>query len=138
MEIHILELPKLSRYEYPEDELLRWARFLNAEEKEEFEMMAKEDSYIDEAYEQLVKLSADEKKRLEYEAREKAILDYNSMMGESRREGFAAGMEQGVKQNTAKYGKLVKLLAKDHKLDLLVDAAEDADLLQKLYEEYGL
>lgn len=31
---------------------------------------------INKAYEQLIKLSADEVKRLEYEAREKAIRDY--------------------------------------------------------------
>ena len=36
----------------------------------------------------LQKLSADERKRLEYEARQKAILDYNSQMSSSREEGI--------------------------------------------------
>ena len=39
--------------------------------------MAKEDSYIDEAYEMLKHMSADEKKRLEYEAREKVWMKYS-------------------------------------------------------------
>ncbi len=45
--------------------------------------MARADPYIEEAYSELEKLSADERKRLEYEAREKAVRDYNSLMGVS-------------------------------------------------------
>lgn len=47
--------------------------------------MAGEDNYINEAYEVLQKLSADERKRLEYEARQKAIRDYDSQMSSSSR-----------------------------------------------------
>ena len=57
--------------------------------------MAKTDPYIEEAYSELEKLSADERKRLEYEAREKAVRDYNSLMGTQLRLGFEKGMEQG-------------------------------------------
>ncbi len=60
--------------------------------------MAKEDSYIDEAYEMLKHMSADEKKRLEYEAREKAIRDYNSQMQASREEGRKEGITIGEKR----------------------------------------
>ena len=80
LEIHILELTKLKRREYPETELLNWARFFNAEKKEEFEMAAGTSQYIERAYERLNVLSADEEKRLEYEAREKAIRDHNYLM----------------------------------------------------------
>ena len=38
--------------------------------------MAKENEYLDEAYNTLVKISADEQKRLEYEAREKVWMKY--------------------------------------------------------------
>lgn len=137
-EFHILELPKLSQYDYPRDELLRWAKFLNAEKKEEFETMAKEDVYIDEAYDQLVKLSADEKKRMEYEAREKALRDYNWLMHSNLKQGFEQGMEKGIQLNTARYSELVKFLLRDKRIDELSKATEDTDLLNKLYEEYGL
>ena len=75
-EIHTLELPKLAKHEYPETELLKWLQFINAETKEEFEMAAEKSEYIKKAYEDLNRISADEEKRLEYEARERAIRDH--------------------------------------------------------------
>ena len=57
--------------------------------------MAKTNEYLDEAYHTLVNLSADEQKRLEYEAREKAVRDYNEMMMESRESGLELGLERG-------------------------------------------
>ena len=42
--------------------------------------MAEKDEYIQEAYEELKRMSADEKKRLEYEETEEAIRDYNPQM----------------------------------------------------------
>ena len=49
--------------------------------------MAKQDEYIEEAYDELKKLSADEKNRLEYEDREREVLDYNTQMKSARMEG---------------------------------------------------
>ena len=43
-------------------------------------MEKKKDPYMQEAYDMLEQMSADERKRLEYEAREKAIRDYNTQM----------------------------------------------------------
>ena len=63
--------------------------------------MAKEDTYIDEAYEMLKHMSADEKKRLEYEAREKAIRDYNSQMLELKEVGRKEGRKEGIKEGIA-------------------------------------
>ena len=60
--------------------------------------MAKTDEYIGEVYRELEKLSADEKAKLEYEAREKAIRDYNSQMSSALRRGMQRGMEKGMKQ----------------------------------------
>ena len=58
--------------------------------------MAKQNEYMEEAVNTLFELSADEKKRLEYEAREKAIRDYNSQMNSARQSGLADGIEQGI------------------------------------------
>ena len=60
--------------------------------------MAKTDSYIEEAYKELEKLSADERAKLEYEARERAIRDYNSQMSSALRLGEQKGMERGMQQ----------------------------------------
>ena len=45
LEVHILELPKLGKREYPETELLNWAHFFNAEEKEAFKVAAERSEY---------------------------------------------------------------------------------------------
>lgn len=95
MEIHIVELPKLKKYQYPETELLRWAHFFNAENKEEMQMTVQGDKYMEKAYSRLVNLSADEEKRLEYEERQKAIRDYNHMINSGWRTGHAEGVREG-------------------------------------------
>ena len=86
MEMHILELPKLPPEQKSETDLMQWMRFLNGKRREDFEKMAKKNSCFEEAYNELDKLSADEKKRLEYEARQKAIRDRDILIktGENR------------------------------------------------------
>lgn len=86
MEMHILELPKLPPEQKSETDLMQWMRFLNGKCREDFEKMAKKNSCFEEAYKELDKLSADEKKRLEYEARQKAIRDRDILIktGENR------------------------------------------------------
>ena len=98
MELHILELKKLPEKARNEDGIIRWMRFFNGKKKEDFEEMAKTDQYMAEAFSELEKLSADERKRLEYEAREKAVRDYNSLMGGELRRGLERGIEEGRKR----------------------------------------
>ena len=85
--LHILELKKLPAEDQNEEGLIRWMRFLSGKSQKEFENMAKKDEYIEEAYNELKKLSLDEKKRLEYEARERALHDYNTQMQSAERRG---------------------------------------------------
>ena len=98
MELHILELKKLPEKARNEDGIIRWMRFFNGKKKEDFEEMAKTDQYMEEAFSELKKLSANERKRLEYEAREKAVRDYISLMGTELRLGLERGMKQGMEQ----------------------------------------
>jgi len=95
VEIHTLELPKLAKYEYPETELLSWMQFINAETEEEFKMAAEKDPYIEKAYESLVHLSADERARLEYEAREKQIRDHQFFSRIYKETGYRQGVKEG-------------------------------------------
>lgn len=95
MEIKILELRKLQKELKEDSDILNWMRFLGGKKRREFEDMAKKDEYIGEAFRELERLSADEKARLEYEAREKAIRDYNSQTGSALRRGMERGLEQG-------------------------------------------
>ena len=127
LEIYILELPQEQK---EEPLIIKWMRFLAAESREDFEKMAGEDNYINEAYEVLQKLSADERKRLEYEARQKAIRDYDSQMSSSREEGIRIGEDR--------LNHLYEKLMRDHRSDDLVKAISDKVYREKLYQEYGL
>lgn len=72
MEFHVIELPKLpTELQENSSRVELWAKFINAEETKEFNMIAEKDPYIQSAYDQLQIISQDEQKRLEYEAREK-------------------------------------------------------------------
>ena len=59
-------------------------------------MLAKQNPYIESAYKKLQIISQDKEKRLEYEAREKAIRDYNQSMYEAEQRGIEAGIEAGI------------------------------------------
>ena len=71
---------------------------IRAEKKEEFEMLSRENASISRAYEKLQVISQDRQKRMEYEAREKAVRDYNQMMKESRESGLELGLAQGLER----------------------------------------
>ena len=130
LEIYVLELKKLPPEQKEEPLIIKWMRFLAAGSREDFEKMAGEDNYINEAYEVLQKLSADERKRLEYEARQKAIRDYDSQMSSSREEGIRIGEDR--------LNHLYEKLMRDHRSDDLVKAISDKVYREKLYQEYGL
>lgn len=126
LELHILELKKLPPEEQNENGLLKWTRFLNGKCREDFEKMAEKDEYIDEAYELLKKMSADERKRLAYEAREKAVRDYNTQMKSS--------LERGEERLNSLNRQLLKM----NRMNDLVKAVSNKEYRQKLYLEFGL
>ena len=113
MEFHVIELPKLPEELKEGDNILAWAKFINAERREEFEELAGMDTYIEAAYNHLQVISQDDKKRMEYEARQKAIRDYNEGMLESHERGRKEGKEEEA-FNIAK-----KLLAMGLDLDMI-------------------
>ena len=97
MELQILELKKLSPDVKTSEDVLTWMKFFSGKSRKEFQNMAKTNEYLDEAYNTLLNLSADEKKRLEYEAREKALKDYNTQISSAEKRGLKAGEEIGRK-----------------------------------------
>lgn len=136
MEFHVLELPKLPK-ELKEEasDILLWAKFINAERKEEFDMLASKNKYIKSAYEQLRVISQSTEKRLEYEAREKAIRDHNQMMHEARSEGLKQGIEQGIEQGM-KQG--IKRGMQALILDNLDEGVPKERILSKLQKHFTL
>lgn len=73
--------------------------------------MAKKSAYLGEAYEALQKLSADDLKRLEYEAREKALKDHNSFLSSARKSGERIGKKIGEENGIQLAKKVCRLYA---------------------------
>lgn len=76
--------------------------------------MSKKSAYLGEAYEALQKLSADDLKRLEYEAREKALKDHNSFLSSAQRSGEKIGEKRGRKIGEEKGIQLAKKVFRLH------------------------
>ncbi len=68
-------------------------------------MVAEKDPYIKSAYEQLQIISQDKEKQLEYEAREKAIRDFNQQMYEAELRGEQRGRMHG-RMEGEKHGRM--------------------------------
>ncbi len=124
MEFHVIELPKLPKeLRKNSGSIELWAKFINAEEKEEFDMIAEKDPYIRSAYKKLQVISQDKEKRLEYEAREKALRDYSQSIFEAEQRGKKEGREEGIQIFI---------------LDNLEEGAPKEKILIKLQKFFGL
>ena len=137
-EKHILELSKLPPEEKNETSLLQWMRFLGGKTRKDFEEMAKKNSELEEAYDVLDKLSADEKKRLEYETRQRAIRDYNIGMLTAERRGIENGRKIGIEEGRAEINQLILELSKLGRTEDITKAAADKEYQRKLLKEFGL
>ena len=135
MEFHLIELPKLPK-ELKEDssDIELWAKFINAERKEEFDMLAQKNKYIESAYKRLQVISQDRQKRLEYEAREKAILDHNQMMLEAEERGEERGRELAEEQ----INKLNAFLIHEKRFEDLERSTRDKEFQKQLMHQYGI
>ena len=140
MEFHVLELPKLpTELKDDSDNILLWAKFINAERKEEFDMIADKNPYIESAYQTLQVISQDKQKRLEYEAREKAVRDHNQFLFEARQKGMKEGIEigekRGEKRGEERINNLNTILINSNRLDDLKRAATDKIFQTQLMNE---
>ena len=89
-------------------------------------MLAQKDQYIESAYKRLQVISQDKEKRLEYEAREKGIMDYNQMILEAEERG------------EARMNKLFALLVQDKRFEDLERATKDRAFQQQMMIDYGI
>ena len=113
MEFHVLELPKLPK-ELKEDssDIELWGKFISAERKEEFDVLAEKNTYIGSAYQHLQVISQNKQKRMEYEAREKAVRDYNQGILEAEQRGREEGISAIILDNLEECKKKKKILIK--------------------------
>ena len=106
-------------------------------------MIATKNPYIGSAYRKLQVISQDRQKRMEYEAREKALRDYNQLMLEAEQrgmeQGIQQGMEQGIQQGIqqgVKQGILRGI--QELILDNLEEQISHERILAKLQKRFGL
>ena len=117
---------------------LEFVGFLGGKTRKDFEKMAKKNSELEEAYDVLDKLSADEKKRLEYETRQRAIRDYNIGMLTAERRGIEAGRKIGITEGENRINQLNIELSKLGRTEDILKAAVDKEYQEKLLKEFSL
>lgn len=105
--------------------------------------MAGKDEYIGEAYNELKKLSMDEQKRMEYELRQKAVRDHNSMIKSAIKRGTEIGTEIGRKRGEEEGRRAALRELVGRKLERGMSAEQIAELFEmdagyvaELAEEY--
>ncbi|WP_077393811.1 Rpn family recombination-promoting nuclease/putative transposase [Clostridium saccharobutylicum] len=100
LEIHYLELPKLFDNNILKDEddlVVQWMMFLEARNKEAFEMLAEKNEKIRKAYNILEVISKDDKARAAYESREAELHDQMTRLKSAKEEGIKEGIKTGIK-----------------------------------------
>jgi predicted transposase/invertase (TIGR01784 family) len=127
-EINVLDLTKIP--ENQSDDLINWMKFLKAEREEEFEMLARQNPQINQAYAFLRELSADEATRLRNESRLKAKRDEWSRLAGAKQEGRNEGKAE-VARNLALLGVDVATITKATGLDTV----QIDEILQGMVEQ---
>ena len=122
---------------------------MSGKNRKDFAKMAEQNEYIKEAYECLEKMSADERKRREYEERQKILWVHNSFMKsakiigiregreEGRKEGRKEGREEGRKEGyrEALVSIVIKKLQKGMSAEEIADfLEEDVLTIQRIYD----
>ena len=113
------------------DNLELLTKFISSERKEDFEMLATKNTYIQSAYKTLQVIRQDDQKRMEYEARQKALRDYNQGMLEAEERGREEGIKEG-EQRGREEG--IKALI----LDNLEEQVTQERILRKLQKRFSL
>ncbi len=127
MEIKILELPKLPKEPPERGSVYDWMRFFRGKTKEEFEKMAAEYEYFDVAYNKLIKLSADDVKRMQYERHERNIRDIQAIEDGGYERGEAHGREEGREEGMQQLllQQIERKLAKGQSVAQIAEALEE-------------
>ena len=95
MELHFIEMNKLSD---EDDKLSQWVRFIKGDSREEMEKMAIANKDIDRALEVLNTMTMSKKERAAYLSREMALHDEATRIAEATEEGMKIGIEKGIEK----------------------------------------
>ena len=105
IEMHFIEIPKLSNESDEKDMLMAWTEFLRNPESEKVRSLEMSIEEIREAKDELIRMSNDEKQREIYEMRAKILKDKVSALNEAERKGIEKGIQQGIEQKSIEIAK---------------------------------
>lgn len=96
LELHIIEIPKAKKIlqKEPNNELAQWVMFINNPNESEVSQIMERNKEIEEAMNELEKISKDKELRRVAELREKAIRDEKNGLRHAREEGKVEGIKE--------------------------------------------
>ncbi|WP_241428583.1 Rpn family recombination-promoting nuclease/putative transposase [Clostridium saccharobutylicum] len=135
--IIFFHVPKLFDNNIPKDEddlVVQWMMFLEARNKEAFEMLAEKNEKIRKAYNILEVISKDDKARAAYESREAELHDQMTRLKSAKEEGIKTGIKEGLKETTIKNAKNFLIMGLD--VDIVAKGTGlSVEEVQKINEE---
>ena len=105
---------------------------MSGKNRKDFAKMAEQNEYIKEAYECLEKMSADERKRREYEERQKILWDHNSFMKSAKIIGMREGREEGRVEGRSE-GRAEEIIETGYEFGL-----SEQDILERLQKKLSI
>jgi predicted transposase/invertase (TIGR01784 family) len=99
--IDFLELPKARKAPGGDVKKL-WMDFINAESREDLEMLTKKDRVFTRPVAEVIRLSGDAAVRAEYDARQKAIRDRMAEIAFGEERGWQRGLNEGLSKGLSK------------------------------------
>lgn len=123
--LHLKSLENDSIKKEPAD-LYYWAKLFKATTWEEIKMLASKNPDFEDTIVTLKELSADEKIKLQCEARERYEWDMASAIAKGKREGEDRLL------------KLIQCLTDDNQTDVIPKITADSSYREEMYKKYGL
>lgn len=104
LELYIIEIPKARKIlkKEPKNELAQWVMFINDPNESEVSEIMEDNKEIEEAMNELEKISKDKELRRVAELREKAIKDEKNGLRHAREDGRIEGIKEGIKEGIDK------------------------------------
>ena len=134
--LRVLDLTQLEKVseEEKETDLYYWAKLFQTRSWEEITMLAEKNEAIREAAATIKKLNADERIKMQCEAREQLEHD----MASAYRHGIDVGEERGMELGENRANQLYRYLIEQNRMEDIVRATADEEYREKLYKEFNL
>ncbi len=119
-------------------DLYYWAKLFKATTWEEIKMLASKNPDMEDTIVTMKELSADDKIRLQCQARERYEWDMASATAKGKREGEEIGLRKGRAEGEQLLAQLIQKLSEEGSTDLISKVCTDPTLRQELYEKYNI